>query len=120
MKFTNSQFKIGAADTYMNKILFPHNVTFKNCQFTITRKLTGEQYDFFAGADIWWQHPSFSNQTNQRLVFDNCDFNIDKNIQKTDQVYAIYLREDQEVNNNRLIVRGGNISKDFLVPILRE
>ena len=45
---------------------------------------------------------------------------IDKNIQKTDQVYAIYLREDQEVNNNRLIVRGGNISKDFLVPILRE
>ncbi|MBD2277246.1 glycosyl hydrolase family 28-related protein [Aphanizomenon flos-aquae] len=120
MKFTNSQFKIGAADTYMNRILFPHNVTFENCQFTITRKLTGEQYDFFAGADIWWQHPSFSNQTNQRLVFDNCDFNIDKNIQKTDQVYAIYLREDQEVNNNRLIVRGGNISKDFLVPILRE
>jgi hypothetical protein len=118
MKFTNSKFKVGAVDTYMNRILFPHDVTFENCQFTVTRELTGRSYDFFAGADIWWQHPSFPTQTNQRLVFDNCDFNI--NIRKSDQVYAIYIREDEEINNNSLIIRGGNISESFLVPIVRE
>ena len=120
MKFTNSQFKIGAADTYMNRILFPHDVTFENCQFTVTRELTGKEYDFFAGADIWWQHPSSPTQKNQLLIFDNCDFKVDNNIRKNDQIYAIYIREDQEVNNNRLIVRGGNISQDFLVHIFRE
>ncbi|MBD2665305.1 glycosyl hydrolase family 28-related protein [Richelia sinica] len=120
MKFTNSKFKIGAADTYINRILFPHDVTFKNCQFTVTKKMTDRSYDFFAGADIWWQHPSFKTQKKQLLVFDNCDFIVDKNIQKTDKIYAIYLREDQKSNNNRLIIRGGNISPEFLVPIFIE
>ncbi len=120
MKFTNCKFKIGAADTYMNRILFPHDVTFENCQFTVTRQLTGQPYDFFAGADIWWEHPSFPKQENQVLVFDNCEFNLDKNIRKTDKTYGIYIREDEAANHNRLIIRGGSISNDFSVRIFRE
>jgi hypothetical protein len=120
MKFTNCKFTIGAADSYVNRILFPHNVTFENCEFIVTRKVTTNPHDFFAGADVWWQHPNYSLQKNQILTFNNCAFKVDKNFRKTDKIYAIYLREDAQSRNNRLIINGGNISPDFQVPIFRE
>jgi Calx-beta domain/Pectate lyase superfamily protein len=86
MKFTNSKFKVGAADSYMNRIVFPHNVTFENCEFGVTRKETKEPYSFFSAADVWWQHPSYSNQRKQLLVFKNCSFQVDSNIKKTDKL----------------------------------
>ncbi|WP_414585244.1 Calx-beta domain-containing protein [Scytonema sp. PCC 10023] len=120
MKFSNSKFKIGAADDYDNRILFPHDVTFDNCEFYVTRKETGKPYSFFSAAYVWWQHPSYSKQRNQLLVFNNCLFKVDSNMKETDKTYAVYLRKDEESSNNRLIINGGDISKKFKIPVFKE
>lgn len=120
MKFTNSKFKVGAADGYTNRILFPHNVTFENCEFYVTRKETDKPYSFFSAADIWWQHSSQGIQRNQLIVFKNCLFKVDKNMKSTDTTYAIHVRKDFPFTNNNLRVTGGHIAKDFKTPIVRE
>ncbi|NMG08828.1 hypothetical protein DP117_18765 [Brasilonema sp. UFV-L1] len=120
MKFTNSKFKIGAVDDYENRIVLPHNITFENCKFSVTRKETGKPYSFFSAADVWWQHPSYSTQRNQLLVFQNCFFQVDSNIKKTDKFYAIYLRKDEESTNNRLMINESKFSQDFKVTVFRE
>jgi hypothetical protein len=120
IKFTNSQFKVGAADGMSNRIVFPYNVTFENCEFYATRKETGEFYKFFSIADVWWQHPGYSTQKNQRLVFKNSSFKVDSNIKETDTTYAIHLREDSPDNNDRLILDGVNFSHNFDAEIVKE
>jgi hypothetical protein len=119
MKFTNSKFKVGAADGYTNLILLPHNVTFENCEFIATRKMTDEPHDFF-GLDVWWQHPYYGTQKNQSLIFKNCQFEIDKNLESTDRIHALYLRSDDPKNGNILKIDGGSVSSDFKIGIFRE
>ena len=120
IKFTNSQFKVGAADGRNNRIVFPHDVTFENCELYATRKETGESYQFFSIADVWWQHPGYSTQKNQQLVFKNSSFKVDRNIKETDTTYAIHLRKDSPVNNNRLIINGVKFSKHFDAEIVKD
>lgn len=120
MKFTNSTFKVGAADGYDNRIVFPGKLTFENCQFYITRKITEKPYSFFAAADIWWQHRIAPTQRNQLLVFNNCQFKVDSNIRSTDKTYAIHSREDRKANNNRLQINGGTISNAFKVKVFSQ
>lgn len=120
MKFNNSQFKVGATDGYMNRIVFPYNITFENCEFYVTRKETKRPYKFFSVADVWWQHPSYKKQSNQLLIFRNCSFKVDSNIKKTDKTYAIYLRRDAELANNRLVLDTVNISRQFNVGIFQQ
>jgi hypothetical protein len=113
MKFTNSQFKVGAADGLTNRIVFPNDLTFENSKFFVTRKETGEPFDFFSAADIWWQVPGFSTQQNQRLAFKNSLFEVDRNIKETDTTYAIHLRKDSPANKNQLILDGVDFSNNF-------
>ena len=120
MKFTNSKFKVGATDGYMNRIVFPGKLIFNNCEFYVTRKKTKRAYSFFSAADIWWQHSSASTQKNQLLIFNNCQFKVDDNIQKQDKTYAIYSREDAITNNNVLKIQGVNISEYFDIKVFRE
>jgi Pectate lyase superfamily protein len=107
MQFRNSQFKVGAADELTNRILFPNDITFENTEFFVTRKETGEPFEFFSAADVWWQVPGFNTQQNQRLIFKNTLFNVDSNIKEGDTTYAINLREDSPDNDNRLILKEG-------------
>jgi hypothetical protein len=120
MKFTNSKFKVGASDGYTNRILFPHDVTFENCEFYVTRKETKRPYRFFSAADIWWQHSSQGIQRNQLLVFKNCLFKVDSNIKTNDTTYAIHIRRDVPFTNNNVMITGGHIAKDFKTKIFRE
>jgi Pectate lyase superfamily protein/Calx-beta domain len=120
IKLTNSQFKVGAADGKSNRIVFPHDVTFENCEFYATRKETGESYQFFSIADVWWQHRGYRTQQNQRLIFKNSSFKVDSNINETDTTYAIHLRENSPVNNNRLILEGVKFSKEFDAEIVKD
>lgn len=120
MIFSNSKFKIGAADEVMNRILFPYNVTFDNCEFYATRKETGRNYVFFSIADIWWQHPSYATAYNQSLVYKNCSFKVDSNIKQQDKVYAFYLREDLPLYQNKLEINQGVFDPEFDAAIISE
>jgi hypothetical protein len=120
MKFTNSKFKVGASDGYSNRIVFPYNVTFENCEIYVTRKETGNPYDFFSAADIWWQHRGYPIQKNQTLTFKEVRFKVDTNIQPTDTNYAIYLRKDAPDSNNQLILEGVTMHDQFSKQIVKE
>lgn len=120
MQFTHSKFKIGAADEYMNRIVFPHHITFEDCEFTVTRKNTENPHRFYAAADVWWQHPSQPTQSNQRLVFRDCSFQVDATIQPSDLTYAIYLRSDSPANNNRLVMEGNTISNQLDTRMMQD
>ncbi|MUG92460.1 hypothetical protein F7734_08315 [Scytonema sp. UIC 10036] len=120
MKFTNSKFKVGASDSYINRILFPHDVTFEDCEFYVTRKETKQPYQFFSAADVWWQHPSQGIQRNQSLVFKDCFFKLDSNIKRNDITYAVYVRRDFPLTNNNLVIKGGAIAKEFKSQIVKE
>lgn len=120
MKFTHSKFKVGASDGYSNRILFPYNVTFQDCELYVTRKETDNSYDFFSVADVWWQHQSHKTQTHQKLIFQNVQFKVDVNIKASDQTYAIYLREDSPNNNNQLVLKNVTFSEEFSKKIVKE
>lgn len=119
MKFTNSKFKVGAADGFTNIILLPHKVTFENCEFYVTRKENGDPYKYF-GLDVLWQSRYYKTQPNQSLVFNNCSFYVDKNIKSTDTTYAIYSSEDARQNNSILKINGGSISNKFDFGVFRQ
>lgn len=120
MKFTNSKFKVGATDGYSNRILLPHNVTFESCEIYVTRKETGKSYEFFSGADVWWQHSAYPIQKNQSLSFNNVQFKVDSNIQSNDITYAIYSRKDALANNNQLILQGVTMANEFKQKLVKE
>ncbi|HEY9639421.1 MAG TPA: glycosyl hydrolase family 28-related protein [Coleofasciculaceae cyanobacterium] len=119
MQFTHSKFKIGAADEYMNRIVFPHYITFEDCEFTVTRKNTENSHRFYAAADVWWQHPSQPTQRNQLLVFKNCSFQVDSTIRPSDLTYAVYLRADSPSNHNRLVMEADTISNQFHTQLMQ-
>lgn len=120
MKLSNSTFKVGAANTYENRIVFPGKLTFENTKFIVTRKTTERPYSFFSAVNIWWQHSSADTQRNQSVIFNNCKFEVDNNIRSTDKTYAIYSEEDAKANNNRLIINGGSISTKFDFGVFRQ
>jgi hypothetical protein len=118
--FTDSRFTVGVADGYMNRILFPHDVTFERCEFRLTRQETGKPYAYLSAADIWWQHPIAPTQRDQIIVFDTCRFTLDPSIRDADQTYAIHALADVAGSNNRLVVKGETIDRGFDVPVLVE
>jgi hypothetical protein len=121
IRFTNSTFKMGAADTYMNRIVFPYDVVFENCDLYATRRETGKPYSFFAIADIWWQlQSSTAIHKDQSLVFNNCRFLVDNNIEDEDKVYAVHSYGDKSNTNNTLAINGGCISSGFDQGIVVE
>jgi Pectate lyase superfamily protein/Calx-beta domain len=119
MRFTNSQFKIGASDGLVNRILFPFDVTFENTNFIATKKDNGDPFSFY-GLNIQWQLSSRSTHRDQTLRFINSNFTVDGNITPADTTYAIYLGRDDPANNDNLVITGGSISSDFDAAIFRE
>jgi Calx-beta domain/Pectate lyase superfamily protein len=120
MRFTNSTFKVGAATGLTNRIVYPHDITFENCDIIVTRKEDPPDSFTFFGLDIWWQLPTRPEQRrNQSLVFNNCRFKVDTNITSSDLTYAIYLRPDPPENNNILKINGGYMSPEFKAGIFQ-
>jgi len=112
MHFTNSTFHFGLMDSYSNRILFPHDITFENCDFIITRE--DETSGGIYGVQVWFNIGWAETQQNESLAFNNCRFSVNKDtILDEDDVYAIYMLHDSKDNNNVLTVNGGHISSDF-------
>lgn len=105
MKFERSTFEVGACDTFMNRILFPHRLSFVDCEFRVVRKETGKPFTHFAGAEIWWQHPIAARQRGQNLLFDRCRFTLDKSIRPEDKTYAIRDLTDAPDTENTLTTK---------------
>ena len=113
MAFTRSRFSVGACDTYMNRIVFPHEVTFTDCELRVTRQETGQPYSYFCAAEVWWQHPIAPTQRGQRLRFERCRFTRDQSLRPSDRTHAVRLLSDGSEHDNRLIVKGCRFDRGF-------
>ena len=82
----NSTLAVGMADSYLNRIVAPHNVTFNNTTFTMTQQGSGPFY----GLDIYWQ--LFPTRTKQQVTCNTCTFTTDNTINNTTPAYGFYNR----------------------------
>ena len=82
----NSTLAVGMADSYLNRIVAPHNVTFNNTTFTMTQQGSGPFY----GIDIYWQ--LFPTKTKQQVTCNTCTFTTDNTINNTTPAYGFYNR----------------------------
>jgi hypothetical protein len=119
VRYKDCVISVGAADTYMNRIVFPGDVTFEHCELKVTRRETGRPYTFFAAADVWWQIDSLATDlANQSVVFRDCRFTVDPSIQPQDTVYAIHSHLDSQGEGNTITITGGRIAEGFDAPIV--
>jgi hypothetical protein len=114
--------KIGVGrfgDTW-NRIVFPGNSTFRNCQFTLTpeiepqyRKPAEGQNGEWAAIHLYW-NINGTDYKNQNLKFENCTFEVDPKIPEADTTYGFYLeRYVKPDDNNRMALKDCVIGSGF-------
>jgi hypothetical protein len=112
VNYNNCNFKIGACSGNLNIIRKPHRITFNDCTITTTRKLTGKNYNYFAIGDIQWEINN-SNETGQRLTYNNCKFLVDDNMFSFDRVYGFAYENQTYPEDNRLILNNCTFGNGF-------
>jgi len=111
VRITNSVFGVGPYSAYSNRIVYPGDVTFKDCKFLIDGQ-SGAQSQRWAAIHVYWNVAS-GQARDQSLKLIDCDFEIGSGIADNDTTYALYCEADRPERNNRLLVAGGSIPADF-------
>lgn len=110
--YNNCNFKVGACSGNLNVIRKPNLVNFNDCTITTTRKLTGKNYNYFAIGDIQWEINN-SNETGQRIIYNNCNFLVDDNLLSSDRVYGFAYENQTSPEDNRLILNNCTFGSGF-------
>ena len=113
MRFSNSYFGVGRYSGYSNRVVYPHDVTFHNCQFQIDGdSASTKESDRWAAIHVYWNIGE-SKESDQTLQLIDCDFKVGNLIGESDTTYAYYSEGDFSERNNRIVVRGGTIDKAY-------
>jgi hypothetical protein len=102
-RFSNCTFGVSSG----NRILYPNDVTFTDCEFYASSKTIS---DFVHAAPFVAWNISGTNEQNQSLIFNNCNFTVDERVGGFSPAYGIYTGWDAVDYNNVLTVNGGTIS----------
>ena len=110
---SDSTFAVGVQDGYVNRLVHPGDVTFRNCRFTVTESAEATEADRkLAGLSIFW-NISGTAHTGMRVRLLDCVFDADATVEAADTTYAVYTTPDAAANDNRLTVRGGEVSAAY-------
>ena len=131
LRFSNSHFGVGRHSGYSNRIVYPDNVTFHNCQFEIdggaapapslgadagSEAEAEEEAEAKAGRwsaiHVFWNIGQ-SEESGQALKLIDCDFKVSDQIDDADTTYAVYTEGDRSERNNRIVLHGGTIDSAF-------
>ena len=124
VQISNSRFAAGPE----NRIVHPGDVTFRGCVFTASEAredaaaaeraaAEGAAADAqadrqIAAVDVHW-NISGTDHKGQRLRLLDCVFAADASVDATDTTFAVRTSPDTPANDNRLVVRGGEVSAAF-------
>jgi hypothetical protein len=95
---SNSRFHVGEYGSSDNRIVFPTNMSFDNCEFIASEEVAaGDQT--FACAHVYF-NVSGTAHYGQRLNFTNCRFSGDSTLEAGDTVYGIYSEGDKSFDTS--------------------
>ena len=94
LRVSNSFFKIGVKSSSANRLVDYNDVGFTNCSFEAYEPSDSGDQEF---ACIHLFPRTF---TNQRIVFNACNFGTSSSIESSDTVYGIYVNPTKAADNN--------------------
>jgi len=112
VRISNSVFGVGRYSAKANRIVYPGDVTFQNCQFQIDGKSDPAEKSKWSAIHLYW-NVGGGKSRGQSLKLLDCDFTVKSGIADQDDTYAVYCEGDVAERNNRLLVEGGSISSAF-------
>jgi hypothetical protein len=108
----SSSFQIGEFSGTTDRVVYPQDVLFDDCDFTVTGTACTKGPRSFAAIHTYWQI-SGHKATNQTLRFKDCRWHAGPNIRAVDTLYAIHTEADEIALGNRILVERGNISRAY-------
>lgn len=105
VRLTNCKFGVNP----WNRILWPHDVVFENCEFYATRRYPPKSGEVLSAAPFIAWNNSGSSEKNQSLTFNNCTFSVGSDYGDKDFLYGILVGHDLIESNNVLTINGGRI-----------
>jgi hypothetical protein len=109
----DSSFTVGELSDQVNRIVWPHRVTFTRCAFHVSEAAgRGEANRTFAALHVFF-NISGTNERHQRLRLVDCNFAVHPSIEAGDTVYAVYTQHDHPGQDNVIAIQGGNIGSGF-------
>ncbi len=106
-RFSNCKFGVSSG----NRILFPHDAVFTDCEFFASEKKSQKAFKFVTAAPMVLWNASTTHETNQKLTFNNCKFIVNDRVAGfAESSYGIYTTMDIMDFNNVLTINGGIIS----------
>lgn len=106
-----SSFQVGPRSGEYNRIVLPHDVTFRDCEFAVART-PGETAVHYAALHVYWG-TSDTPGRGQRLRLQNCRWTVGPGLSEREILYAYYSEADGHAGDNRLIVEGGTIAPGY-------
>ena len=95
---SNSRFYVGVMSSTGNRIVYPANTSFDNCEFIASEEVAaGDQA--FACANVYF-NVTGSALYGQRLSFTNCRFSGDSTLEAGDNVHGIFLNADRSFDTS--------------------
>ncbi len=108
----SSSFQIGEFSGTWDRVVYPQDVLFDDCDFTVADTAGTKGPRSFAAIHTYWQI-SGGRATNQTLRFKDCRWHAGPNIKAVDTLYAIYTEADELALGNQVLVERGNISPAY-------
>lgn len=106
-----SSFQVGPRSGTYDRILHPHDVTFRDCEFAVARS-PGETAQHYAALHVYWATAD-ALPRGQRLRLQNCRWTVGPGLTERHELYAYYAEADEYARDNRLIVEGGSIAPGY-------
>ena len=109
----DSSFTVGELSDQVNRIVWPHRVTFTRCAFHVSEAAgRGEANRTFAALHVYF-NISGTHERAQRLRLVDCNFAVHPSVEAGDTVYAVYTQHDHPGQDNVIAIQGGNIGSGF-------
>lgn len=115
VQISSSRFKVGSFASH--DIVWPNDVTFRDCVFELTSVTETGAVDA-AAAHIYWNTGGSADERDQRCRFLGCDFRVAPGVSSGLNLVGIYCEYDLPSLDNRLIVEGGSISSAYDVGLV--
>ncbi len=119
VRISNSEFVVGTfpgSGSNGNRIVWPSDMTFSNCTFTVQPEAPNASTPFNLAAARVAFRAGYA-PANQTLRLIDCKFRLGAGVKESDSTYAIWVEEDALSLNNELVVQGCDIPSGFDVGV---